>query len=54
MFFWLSGPGLKRTPQTQDKTPIYKIAKALHFHGSAMFLGSILTVLKSGLGQSRN
>jgi hypothetical protein len=54
MFFWLSGPGLKRTPRTQDKTPMYKIAEAPHFLRLAMFLGSILAVLKPGLGQSRN
>jgi Predicted integral membrane protein (DUF2269) len=33
---------LKRTTRTQDKTPMDKIAKALHFLGLAMFLGSIL------------
>jgi len=32
---------------------MYKIAKALHFLGLAMILGSTLAVLKPGLGQSR-
>jgi len=40
MFFWLSGPGLKRTPRTQDKTPMYKIAEAPHFLRLAMFLAA--------------
>ena len=33
---------------------MYKIAEAPHFLRLAMFLGSILAVLKPGLGQSHN